>query len=332
MSKIRVTAADVARAAGVSKWTVTRAFTPGASIAKDSRERVLREAQKLGYRPNLLARSLATRKTNVVAVLVDDFANPYKLPLLELLTQGLQAEQMMAMLININQYFDLATALLDADQRQVDAVVLVGTDFSEGMLDDTSLPESGPPLYVLARESVIDSIPSVSCDAQRSMQAICEHLWDRGYRRPGFISGPVSLSTILARKPCFNAFWQAKGVSTIPELVAGRYDRRSAAAVLRDYLQKTPPQERIDVLMCENDALALGAMETARYEFGLSIPQDLALVGYDGDELTASPLFDITTYRQPLPQMVNALMEMIRGRLAPMSLALEGQLVIRGST
>lgn len=332
MSKSRATAADVALAAGVSKWTVTRAFTPGASIAEDSRERVLREAAKLGYRPNLLARSLATKTTNLIALLVDDFANPYKLPILELLTQALQAEQMAAILININRHFDHVAAVLDADQRQVDAVILVGTDFRNETLTDQALPPSGPPLYVLARESTIAHIPSVSCDAQTSMQAINRHLWERGYRRPGFMSGPRSLSTALGRKSHFNAFWLERGIAEVPELPASSYDRQAAANALRAYLASTPPAERIDVLMCENDALAIGAIETARHEFGLHIPKDLAIVGYDGDELAASPSFDLTTYRQPLQAMVDAIVAMLKGRQERKSLTIAGELIVRGSS
>ncbi|MEQ6290091.1 LacI family DNA-binding transcriptional regulator [Vogesella sp. GCM10023246] len=328
----RATAADVARAAGVSKWTVTRAFTPGASIAEHSRERVLQEAAKLGYRPNLLARSLATKTTNLVAILVDDFANPYKLPVLEVLTQALQAEQMAAVLININQHFDHLSAILDADQRQVDAVILVGTDFKDEALNEQALPASRPPLYVLARESTIAHIPAVSCDARVSMAEINQHLWQRGYRRPGFMSGPRSLSTALGRKQHFNTFWQPHCGAPVPELRAGSYDRNAAAQVLRAYLQHTSAAERIDVLMCENDALAIGAIETARHEFGLRVPQDLAIVGYDGDELAATPSFNLTSYRQPLPQMVAALIRMLKGELPPQSLNLPGELLIRGST
>lgn len=332
MSKTRATAADVALAAGVSKWTVTRAFTPGASIAEASRERVLREAAKLGYRPNLLARSLATKTTNLVAVLVDDFANPYQLPILEILTQALQAEQMATLLLNINRHFDLVAAVLDADQRQVDAVVLIGTDFRDEALSDKALPPAAPPLYVLSRESTIPHIPSVSCDAQASMQAINQHLWQRGYRRPGFMSGPHTLSTALGRQSCFRKFWQQQGVANVLELSAGSYGRLVAAQTLRTYLETTSAENRIDVLMCENDALAIGAIDTARHEFGLEIPKDLAIVGYDGHELAGSPSFDLTTYRQPMQEMADALVAMLKGRLERKSLTITGELIVRGSS
>jgi len=322
---------DVARAAGVSKWTVTRAFKPGASIAEESRRRVMAAAEGLGYRPNLLARGLATRSTQQVAVLVDDFANPHKLPFLETLTASLQAGGLLAVLININDSCGHVGALMDADQRQVDAAVLLGTDFRDETLLEGGRHVSAPDLFVLARESTIASIPSVSCDAPASIEEIGRHLLSKGYRRPGFMSGPRTLSTALGRRRCFAAFWRRQGVGEPLELPAGCYSRRAGAAALRAYLSGARAGERIDVLMCENDILALGAMDAARSEFGLTIPHDLALVGYDDIDLAAAPAYDLTTYRQPLAEMIMAMVEMIRGRRKPESLRLRGRLVERGS-
>ena len=162
----RATAKEVAQAAGVSKWTVMRAFTPGASITEETRETVLKVARKLNYSPNLLARSLATNLTNQVAVFVDDFGNPHKLPFLEKLTERFQAEGLIVMLININRHFDHVHALLNADQRQVDAIVLFGTSFRDETLRDKRLRRGLPPLIVLARDSQIKGVPAVTCDTK----------------------------------------------------------------------------------------------------------------------------------------------------------------------
>ena len=331
-AKRRPTSSDVAAAAGVSKWTVIRAFDPNASIADKSRERVLEEAAKLGYRPNLLARSLVTKTTNLVAVLVDDFTNVHKLPVLETLTLALQEEGMAAVLININRRFDHLDTLLNAEQRQVDAVILLGTAFRNETLEKRSTQEFSTPMYVLARESTIESIPAVDCDADTSMAEIGEHLWVRGYRRPGYMSGPKTLSTALGRGLYFKQFWRSRGISEVMDMPIGSYDPVDSANALREYLKVTPKEDRIDVLMCENDALAFGAIDVARYEFGLNIPEDLAVVGYDGNALAASNAFDLTTYEQPMELMVKALMNMLKGRIEPKSLTMKGRLVIRGST
>jgi DNA-binding LacI/PurR family transcriptional regulator len=327
----KATASDVARVAGVSKWTVSRAFKKDASIADGSRERILEAASRLGYRPNLLARSLSKKSTQQVAVLVDDFRNPHKLPVLDLLTAALQRHGLVAVLININERNSHIDAILNADQRQVDAVILLGTSFRDETLNEHALHRGSPPLYVLARESSVDQVTAVSCDAAVSMEELGRHLLDRGYRRPGFMSGPKTLSTALGRMQHFASFWRRHGVAEVPELAAGVYDRTAAGEVMSRYLSAAVG-ERIDVLMCENDALAFGAMDVARFSFGLSTPADLAFAGYDGNELAAAPSYDLTTYEQPWTAMVDRLVGMIVGDVEPAAVNIPGRLIVRGST
>lgn len=328
----KATASDVAREAGVSKWTVNRAFKTDASIAPDSRARILDAANRLGYRPNLLARSLTTKSTQQVAVLVDDFGNLHKLPMLSLLTSALQRESLVAVLININGQNSHVDAILNADQRQVDAVVLLGTSFRDETLREHALKPGSPPLFVLARESTVDRVTAVSCDAPASIAAIGQHLVARGYRRPGFMSGPKTLSTVLGRKHQFAAFWRQHGVAAVPDLVAGSYDRRAAGDAMARYLAETPPCDRVDILFCENDALAFGALDTARFGFGLAVPSDLAVVGYDNNDLADAPAYRLTSYEQPMAAMVDRLVDMIVGRSDVASVNLPGRLVVRAST
>ena len=327
----KATATDVARVAGVSKWTVIRAFKKDASIADSSRARVLDAATRLGYRPNLLARSLSKKSTLQIAVLVDDFRNPQKLATLDLLTAALQRSGLAAVLININEQNSHIDAILDADQRQVDAVILLGTSFRDETLNEHALHPGSPPLYALARESTVDQVTAVSCDTAVSMEELGRHLLDRGYRRPGFMSGPKTLSTVLGRMHHFAAFWARHGVNHVPELAAGAYDRTAAEQAMSHYFS-TAVGDRIDVLMCENDALAFGAMDAARFRFGLKAPTDLAFAGYDGNELAAAPCYDLTTYEQPWAVMVDRLVGMIVGKVELASVNIPGRLIVRGST
>lgn len=328
----RATAREVADAAGVSKWTVIRAFTPGASIAEESKRKVLEAAAALNYTPNLLARSLATNSTRQVAVFVDDFANPQKLPFLETLTERLQAEGLVAVLININTHFDHVHALLHADQRQVDAVILFGTAFRSETLSDLQLGRGTPPMFVLARDSQIDGVPAVTCDAELALREIVDHLFERGYRRPGFMTGAPALSTALRRRQHFVDFWKEKGVNDVSVFSAEKYSAEAGAEAARSYLKQTAPADRVDVLMCENDILALGAMDEIRGRFGLRIPEDVAVVGFDNYELCGSSAYSLTTYEQPRDEMVQTIVGMVTGRLEPETVTLPGSLVVRNST
>lgn len=328
----RATAKEVAEAAGVSKWTVIRAFTEGASITEESKRRVLEAAAALNYTPNLLARSLATNSTHQVAVFVDDFANPQKLPFLEALTERLQAEGLVAMLININSHFDHVHALLNADQRQVDAIILLGTAFRSETLSDRRLGRGTPPMFVLARDSQIEGVPAVVCDAELALRDIVDHLFERGYRRPGFMAGANVLSTALRRRQHFIDFWNRKRVKDIAVISAERYSAEAGAVAIRDYLERTAPEDRVDVLMCENDILALGAMDELRGKFGLRVPEDMALVGFDNYELGGASAYGLTTYEQPKDEMARVIVGMVTGQQQPETVTLSGRLVIRNST
>jgi LacI family transcriptional regulator len=267
-----------------------------------------------------------------VGILVDDFANPYKLPTLERLTAGLQAAGMMGVLININQHYDHIAALTNAKQRQLDAIVLFGTGFRDDMIDQfSSTTAENLPIYVLARESTIAAVRSLTCDSKRALEEICVYLDVRGYRRPGFMAGPRTLSTALGRRRGFMDFWKRKGVGKVTELRADRYDQRVAGAAMREYLAASPRAERVDVLMCENDILAIGALDVARSEFGLQIPSEIAIIGYDDIDLAGMHSFSLTTYRQPFEKMVDALVEMLTGQREPETLRLPGELVSRRS-
>lgn len=327
----RATAKEVAEAAGVSKWTVIRAFTPGASIAEETRAKVLKVAQKLRYSPNLLARSLATNTTSQVAVFVDDFANPHKLPFLEKLTERLQAEGLIMMLVNINRHFDHVHALLTADQRQVDAIVLFGTSFRDETLRDKRLGRALPPLVVLARDSQIRGVPAVTCDAAVAMDEICAYLGAKRYSRPGFMTGPQALPTALGRGSLFREYWNQRGIVDLPDLPARCYSVEAGAEAMRAYLAVTPADRRIDLVMCENDVLATGAMDVIRSEFGLRVPADIAVIGFDNAGYAATPAYDLTTYEQPIDEMVQATVDMVLGRRRKETVQLRGRLVPRGS-
>lgn len=326
----RTTAEDVARSAGVSKWTVIRAFTPGASIADKSRAKVLAAAKQLNYRPNLLARSLATNLTHQVAILVDDFKNPNKLTFLERLTWQLQSEGLVGILVNINEHFDHVHALLNADQRQVDAVVLFGTAFRTEMLQDNRLDGSAP-MFVLARDSQIPGVPAVTCDTTLAMKELCEHFYSRGYKRPAFLSGPKTLSTALGRWRAFKAFWEGKGITSVPEISAASYSAESGANEVRKFLCDTTQRQRPDLLMCENDALAFGAMDVVRSETKLKVPADIAVAGFDNTMFAASPAYDLTTYEQPVEEMVSAVVAMILAREPRENRSFRGRLMVRTS-
>lgn len=327
-----ITADDVAALAGVSRWTVNRAFKKEASISPKSREKVMNAAKELGYVPDLLATSLATDRTNLVALLVDDFANPHKLIMMERLTRILRKNGYDTLLVNTSDEEDASAALLNASQRRVDAAVLIGVSFNDQSLEAALGAKRVKKLIIFARMSSNDNTISVCCDDRAAMIAITQHVLDSGYRKPFFIAGPQTQSAHLQRKETFLSQWE-QATNTRPQFASvERYDPQLAYDLVAEYLRNAPESERPDVLVCENDALAMGAIDAIRFEFGLRVPEDIAVTGFDNLPQASSPHYELTTYRQPLTDMAEALVDVLEGKKRTKNLnVFLGNLIIRKS-
>jgi len=320
----KATASDVAKLAGVSKWTVSRAFTPAASISDNSREKVLKAAQDLGYKPNLLARGLSKNKSNIVGIVVDNFENPHKLMLLNEVTSQLQRHGKTAMVLNISNANSSASALTQADQFQVDALIFLGAYITEELLQ-LALTIKHIPFVVVGRSADANNIKVISTDDSTAGKDIARLLLAQGFSRFGFMSGPESQSTWLARFEGYKDYLAQHNHSISALLKAGKYDRSRGFAVMDCYLtEKT--EEHIDAIFCENDILAIGAIDAIKKH-----NKNIAVVGFDNIELANAPSFLLTSYRQPLDKMVAQALKVIEDPSNAMSQQLPGKLILRDS-
>lgn len=326
------TADDVAALAGVSRWTVNRAFKKDASISTKSREKVMKAAETLGYVPDLLAASLAADRTNLVALLVDDFANPHKLVIIERLTRILREAGYDTLLVNTGDGENTSAALLNASQRRVDAAVLIGVSFNDKSLKTALGARRVKKLIVFARLSSNENTISLCCDDPAAISTLTEHVLAGGYKSPLFVAGPQTSSAHLQRKETFLSRWEAATGHRPGFVAAERYDPKMAYAVVVEFIKNTPAEQRPDILVCENDALAMGAIDAIKYEFGMSVPNDIAVTGFDDVPQAAGPQYELTTYRQPLTQMANTLVDLLEGKTdASEIVAFTGHLVPRKS-
>ncbi|SOE18407.1 LacI family transcriptional regulator [Hoeflea halophila] len=327
-----ITADDVAALAGVSRWTVNRAFRKDASISAKSREKVMKAAEELSYVPDLLATSLATDRTNLVALLVDDFANPHKLVMMERLTRILRKGGYDTLLVNTSNEEDTSAALLNASQRRVDAAVLIGISFNDQSLETALGAKRVKKLIVFARMSENDNTISICCDDRAAMATLTQHVFSAGYRNPLFIAGPQTQSAHLQRKETFLSLWRHTAGRRPEFATVERYDPKMAYDLVTERFRDVPKSKLPDVLVCENDALAMGAIDAIRYEHGLRVPEDIAVTGFDDVPQASSPHYKLTSYRQPLTDMANALVDILEGKIRSKKLnAFVGNLVIRAS-
>ncbi|KCV82792.1 LacI family transcriptional regulator [Actibacterium atlanticum] len=328
----QVTADDVAKLAGVSRWTVNRAFKKEASISAKTREKVMQAADTLGYLPDLLAASLASDRSNLVCLMVDDFANPHKLVMLERLTRILRKHGWDSLLVNTANDTETSAALMSASQRRVDAAVVIGIQFNDSNLATAQGARRVRKLIVFARSSENPDTISVCCDDVAAMDTITDYVIERGYRKPLFLAGPQTSSAHLGRKETFLRRWSNEFGQTPDFLVADRYDARLAYDLIHGTFVDRSVQDLPDIIVCENDALAMGAVDALRYGLGLRVPEDIAVTGFDDIPQVDSPNYKITTYRQPLTAMAEGLVEILRGTADNSALNhFRGQLVVRES-
>ena len=328
-----VTADDVAALAGVSRWTVARAFKKAGSISAKSRVLVMNAAEQLGYLPDLSAAALASDKSNLVALLVDDFDNPHKLVMLERLTRILREAGYGTLLVNMLGEKDAPNALLTASQRRVDAAVLIGTQFDENTRRSALGARRVKKLVVFARTSSRPDTLSIGCDDVAAMEEVTRHVLAKGYRRPLFLAGPDTESTRLFRKDTFLRVWADARRGPVPQVIHARsYSMTDGRDCAITHLRARSKDQLPDVIICENDVLALGAMDAVRSDLGLRVPSDIAITGYDDIPLAASPTYDLTTYRQPITEMVHALVRLLDAKgNASQSIVIKGKFVARGS-
>jgi len=301
LCKRKVIASDVAERAGVSKWTVSRAFTEGASISARARERVLEAAQALGYKPNLRARSLTKRRTQMVGLVIDELANPNLFLVFDEVTRQLQRRGYMSMLLNISAEHSIGTALSLADPFQADALIFLGTVLTDELIE-MAQDIRHIPFIVPYRNSDVPNIQVVSTDGYRAGQEIAGLFLEQGYGRVGYMRGPASESTQLKRLDGFRDTMSSRGCQVEAVLEAWHYRRDCGFETMRRYLVTVPEQDRFEAIFCENDILAIGALDALKMR---GDEDSIAMIGFDDIDQAGSPLYDLTTYRQPLETLVS---------------------------
>jgi len=328
---IRVTTHDVAARAGVSQPTVSLVLSrnPTARVAPDTRERVLRAAEELGYRPNVVARSLVRRRSYAIGLVVPDLDNQFFAHVVSG-AQRVAVEEGYAVLLceqrgtSIDRHLDALRA------RQVDGVILDAAGASsipEELLDG---------INVVLIDQPSQRWPGVASDAEGAGRLAAEHLLRLGHRRLAFIGPSADVHTFRMRERGFTRAIRAAAVQIESELF-----RRAPAtiggghAAMRALLAQP---SRPSAVFCANDLLALGAYKACA-QAGVSIPADISLVGCDDIEFSQLVTPELTTVSIPARELgaraARLLVRALAGEVTPPSQQgrpLPVRLVVRGST
>ena len=322
-----VTSYDVARRAGVSQSAVSRCFTEGGSVSKATRGKIMRAVEELGYRPNAIARSLITQRSNTVAVIVANIGfNP---EFTAQLSRTLAARGLHILLFTLDHESEADHIVDQIWQHRVDGVV-AAVRLPQRHVE--TLSRRRIPTVFLNRLDEDSHASSVCCDPASGERLLVDRLVRAGHRRFGIIRGPVDSTVSLRRVDSAVAQLAAHGISDL-RFADGDFDHASGERGLMLLLNGG---HALDAVVCANDMMALGAMDAARFQAGLSVPGDLSVVGFDGVPQGRWPSYDLATIKQPTREMVEAAADMLIARIADPDLPIEkrsfsGQFVAGGS-
>lgn len=305
-----VTSYDVALRAGVSQSAVSRCFKPGASVSSAMRARVMKAARELDYTPNAIARSLITRRSNLVAVLISNLTNLYYPEVLSELCQQLEKRGLRVLLFTLPHEGDVDKMIAQVWGYQVDGVVAAArlTPQQVAEFERRRIP------FVLYNRTLQDkAVNAVVCDQIEGARILVTRLAAAGHKRFSIISGPKD--SVVGQERTRGACERIAELGLRePVIVEGNYDYDSGAHGLRQIIRqigRTP-----DAVICGNDVMAIGCVDTARHKLGLEVPAKLSVVGFDGVEPSRWLSYHLTTLRQPVQMMAQAAADMLTGLIA----------------
>jgi LacI family transcriptional regulator len=324
---------DVARAAGVSMSTASRALNGHVTVAEPLRQRVERVARDMSYVPHASARALASKRTMRVACLLPTIDNTIFAQFSEALQRHIRAEHygMMVAVTDFDQANE-ARAIREVVGAGIDGLALVGATRDPDLyayLTDRRVPFLLTSIYAPQVEHV-----QVGYDNAGGARTLTTYLIELGHRRIAAIDGPVSDNDRAAAR--FRGVREAlelQGLSMPPEaMVERRFTISDGRTGLRAILAQYPG---VTAIVCGNDILAIGALLEAR-AMGRRIPEDLSIAGFDDLDLASQLEVGLTTIRVPNREMGEVagatLLAMIAGRTPPPITLLPTALILRGST
>lgn len=298
------TSHDVAREAGVSQPTVSRALRADPRVTEATRLRVVHAAQQLGYVLSHRGRSLSTRRTDRIGVVVEDLDNPFYLELLDALHERLELSGI-RMIVFTPERTDPESGdrLLDG---AIDGAILTTTHL------DSPLPgrlrARGFPFALLNRIVDDETITSCSVDNRQGAALIAAEVLHAGHRSVGAIFGPATTSTGRDREAGIRHAMTQRGVRLRDEFTRrGRFTYENGYRGMREIFAG---RDRPTAVLCGNDVVALGAINGAR-ALSLAVPGDVSIVGFDDITMAAWELFELTTVRQQLRRMAEIAVDLV---------------------
>jgi DNA-binding LacI/PurR family transcriptional regulator len=328
---------DIAKAADVSHSTVSRALNDSSLVKAETKARIQRLAQKMGYSPDAIARSLVTQRTLTVGVVATTITDPFVAEVVQGVEDAAQESGYSVLLTSSASEPERELAAVEMLRaKRVDSVIVTSSRI--GALYLEHLESIGVPVVLVNNHNEQSGryTFSVSVDNRHGGHLATVHLIERGHRRIGYVSGPADHSDDLERLTGYRQALDEAGISFDPAMIIpgnGRLDGGEQALP-----QLTSLAEGPTAIFCYNDMTAVGLLSAAR-QVGLSVPEDLAVVGFDDIPMAAHVYPPLTTIAQPQRDMGRQAIKMALALMAAddsatsfSDVTVKGKLVVRESS
>lgn len=328
--KKRVTSYDVARVAGVSQSAVSRAFRPGLSVSEKTRDKVMKAAKKLGYKPNAIARMLITQRSGMVAVIISSISNLVYPELLSRITDQLSSRGVRVLLFTLDNSDQLDELLEQIWTFQVDGVIALTAHFDYRNI--ARFEEQDIPVVLYNRQVSNHPVNTVCVDHDQGIRQLVDLLVSAGSKRFLVLSGPIDSEVANERRRFALMHLAEHGIEEAP-VFYGDFSYQSGKECFARWMDE---HDAPDAVICSNDSMAIGCIDQARGIHGLKIPEEMSVVGFDGIHAAFWSGYELTTVRQPVNQMAKAAVDILMERVEhpdapPEKRVLAGSL-IRGSS
>lgn len=325
---------DIAKAMNISYSTVSRALNNSPRVKQETRQQIQQLASDMGYLPSAVARSLVTRRTNTIGVVVTKITDLFFAEVIQGIEETALTYGHSVILMNSEGQPDYELAAIQSlRERRVDGIILVAACAST---ESKKRLFNGPletPIVIINNVQQEHIGYSVETDNIGGGQTATQHLLDLGHRRIAYIAGPVSEWDSMERQQGYEQTLQAAGVTVEPDLIVrGDNLPEGGMQAMRQLLTLLAPPTAV---FCYNDVTALGAMRAA-YDAGWRVPQDFSIIGFD--DIALAPYFEppLTTVAQAKLEMGEKAVQMVFDLLAGAEIVekwvLPSQLIVRAST
>lgn len=323
---------DIARLARVSHSTVSRALQNPGLVNRETAERIQEIARSMGYRPNVIGRSLATKQTRTIGIVVTTVADPFVSDVVAAVEDLAQRDGYAVFLANSNAEPEREIKVVRSfGERRVDGVVVMASRV--GALYLPLLRELNVPIVLIDNQHPGDFAHSISIDDRGGARLAVKHLIDLGHRRIAYIGDRGGLQSDMDRLEGYREELAAAGITPASGLIAygdGNPDGGLEAMNTLLALRELPT-----AVFCYNDMTAVGAIRCL-HSRGHAIPGRMSVVGFDDLSIASFLEPPLTTVRQPRSEMgrraAAMLLDIIKGDVKPFQIRVPGTLVVREST